>query len=91
MKLPKHLTATPTIIWADVHLTIDGGDVRQPAVEAVFAAIEEAFERAASEHGLNTCLSRRLRSTDGRRLRPQLRRRGFRVPDPPVSASPEEP
>lgn len=83
--LPKHLTATPTLLHADIHLTIDGGDIRDKLPE-IFGAMEVACEEMAHRFGLELCIERKFISTDSRRLRRQLRTRGFQVPlEPPRS------
>lgn len=90
--LPKHLTQIPSLVHADIGLTIDGGDVRGDAMQAIYAAIEEAIYAQCEKHGLDNAISRRLRSTDSRRLRRTLRARGFQVPlDPPQTPAAVDP
>lgn len=84
--LPKHLTATPTLIFADIHLTVDGGDIRGTAMQGIYEAIEQAFSKTAEKYGLDQCIARRLRSTDSRRLRRTLRHRGFPIALEPATA-----
>ncbi len=84
--LPKYASAKPTIVWADLRLTIAGGDVRDDAMQDILDAMLVAFDEQASKHGLDSCFSRVLRSTDSRRLRKRLITHGFKVPlEPPPS------
>lgn len=93
--LPKHFTASPSLVHADIHLTVDGGDIRDDAIQSIWLAIEEAIVVSADKVQLTPCISRRLRSTDGKRLRRQLQKQGFRIammapPVPPVSPKEEQ-